>query len=264
MAFAFDFTGRTVIVTGASRGIGREIAMEMARQGANVVAAARSAEPLAALVAEIEALGGGRQALAVVADLSDPQAPARVVQAAGDRFGRIDFLVNNAGGTKRGPFLEMADEDIRAGFDLKYHATRRFCKEAWPDLVRAEGVIVNIAGCAAFTPSADFTAGGPVNSALINLSKAIAEQGIRDGVRINVICPGDVETDRLAGRIDRFAQDRGLSREEAARIMLKEKGIRRFGRPQDIAHMAVFLCTPQASYVHGAVITVDGGATRGI
>lgn len=264
MGFAFDFTGKVAVVTGASRGIGREIALEMARQGAHVVLAARTADALQEVAREIEAMGKGQQALAIPADLSEPDTPARIVGEAVRRFGRMDFLVNNAGGTKRGPFLEMAEQDIQDGFGLKYHGTRRFCKEAWPHLKAVEGCIVNIAGAAAFTPVAEFTAGGPVNSALINLSKAIAEQGIRDGVRINVICPGDVETGRLAGRIDRFAADRGLGREEAAREMLKAKGIRRFGQPQDIAAMTVFLCAPQASYVHGAVITVDGGATRGI
>ncbi len=174
------------------------------------------------------------------------------------------MLVNNAGATKRGGFFALADEDMVDGFALKFHGTVRFCKAAWPHLKAARGTIVNIAGIGAHTAAAEFTIGGPVNSALINFTKAIAEQAMRGGIRVNLVNPGHIETDRLTGRLKKFAGERGLSYEDAAAERLRSMGLTRFGKPVDIARMVAFLCSPFADYVHGATIDVDGGATRGI
>src|SRR3546814_13973081 len=119
----------------------------------------------------------------VEADLSVAAEPERVVRAAVDRFGRLDILVNNAGATKRGDFLALTDADHLDGFALKYHATVRFCRAAWPHLVAAGGAVVNISGIGAQTPDAEFTIGGPVNSALLNFTKALAQD--RKSTRLN-------------------------------------------------------------------------------
>lgn len=254
---------RIAIVTGASRGIGRAIALELAREGATLVVAARTREALDRVAVEA-AEAGAAATLAVDADLGRPGEPERVVAAAVDRFGGVDILVNNAGATKRGDFLVLADEDHLDGFALKYHATVRFCRAAWPHLVAAGGAVVNIAGIAAQTPDAEFTIGGPVNSALLNFTKALAGRALTDGVRVNALCPGHIVTDRLQARIDAHAKQGGLTPEQARESLRAHYGIQRFGEAADIAAMVAFLCSERASYVHGSTVVVDGGATPGI
>jgi 3-oxoacyl-[acyl-carrier protein] reductase len=251
------------IVTGASRGLGRAIALRLAQQGMILVATARNGAALDELVAQARSLGAP-DALAVPADLALAEEPARVVEAAAARFGRIDVLVNNAGATKRGDFLTVPDEDHLAGFALKYHGAVRFCRSAWPHLARSGGVIVNVSGVGAQTPDADFTIGGPVNSALLNFTKAIAKRAVAEGIRVNALCPGHIETERLQARIRARAEQDGTSEDEAREALRVRYGIRRFGTPDDIAATVAFLCSEEASYIHGTTLVVDGGTTPGI
>ena len=264
MTGCFQLTGKVAIVTGASRGIGRAIALAFAREGAHVVAAARDASALDDLAGAIAGLGTGARCLVVAGDLRATEAPAALVTRAIAEFGQLDVVISNAGATKRGPFLEMADSDMLDGFALKYHAAVRLCRAAWPHLERAGGSITAIAGIGANTPSAEFTIGAPVNAALITFCKAIAEQGLTDGVRVNVISPGAIETERLTTRIDALGQREGLDRDAARARMLSDMRLARFGAPDDIAQAAVWLSSPLAGYVHGSVLIVDGGATRGL
>lgn len=254
---------RVAIVTGASRGLGRAIALELATQGVAPVVVARDNAALEEVFREAKERGAP-DAFAVAADLAEAGEPERVVKAAVQRFGRLDILINNAGATKRGDFLTQPDEDHLSGFALKYHATVRFCRAAWPHLTNAGGVIVNISGVSAQTPEPDFTVGGPVNSALLNFTKAIAKRATNDGIRVNALCPGHIESDRLMARIRTRAQNDATTEDEARETMRLEHSIRRFGTPHDIAATVAFLCSDQASYIHGATIIVDGGATPGI
>lgn len=263
MSFQPELTGKVAIVTGASRGIGQSVAVELARYGAVILAAGRDEGALAKTSEAVRA-ASGKPALIVAADLSEKDAPGRLIEEALKIYGRLDILVNNAGATKRGDFLELTDEDVQMGFDLKYHATVRSCRSAWPHLKASGGIIVNIAGVGAHTPDAEFTIGGPVNSALINFTKAIADRGLADGVRANLICPGHIVTDRLTTRITALAEKLGCGFDDAREKLRISYGITRFGNPDDIANAVVFLCSPMAAYIHGATINVDGGATRGL
>lgn len=252
-----------VIISGASRGIGRAIAVEFGQHGYICVLAARDGDALTRVAEEIHALGAP-QPLCVAGDLREAGQPARVVEQAVEKFGRLDALVNNAGATRRGDFLTLTDEDVIDGFALKYHATVRFCRAAWPHMERSRGAIVNIAGIGANTPTAEFTIGGPVNSALINFSKALADRARGTGLRINTVNPGAIATERLTERIEALAAQKGLSLEDARAEMLRLQGLSRYGEPAEIARVVRFLCSDEASYVHGATIDVDGGATPGI
>lgn len=258
-------TPKVVIVTGASRGLGRAIAIGFATQGYAVVLAARDAQALAAVAAEALA-AGAPAALPIAGDLSIAGEPARVVAEAMARFDRLDVLVNNAGATKRGDFLDLTDEDHLAGFALKYHATVRFCRAAWPHLAVRGGAIVNISGVAGNTPDAAFTIGGPVNSAVINFTKALSKRAMAEetGIRVNALCPGHIVTDRLHTRIGVYAEQHGCSYDEAKETMRLGHGINRYGEPEDIANAVVFLASDKASYIQGAIIDIDGGVTPGI
>lgn len=252
--------GKIAIVTGASRGIGRAIAIQLGRQGANVMLTARDEARLNAVAAEIRGLG--RRAAVCAVDLRIPTAAAQVVAAAISAFGAIDIVVNNAGATKRGDFLQLTDDDWSDGFALKLHGAVRLTRLAWPHLKRRRGSVVNIAGVGGRTPGAEFTIGGSVNAALLTFTKALADVGVRDGVQVNAINPGYIRTDRFQARIKQRIADTGEAAELAEARIVAEAGIVRLGEPDDIAQLVSFLVSPAARYLQGALIDADGGQTK--
>lgn len=252
-----QLAGKVGVVTGASRGIGQAIAEGLAAEGMRLVLVARSRDQLDALAAALPT-----ECLAHAADLRDPEAPAAMIDAAIASFGQLDLLVNNAGATKRGDFLALPDADWGDGFALKFFGAMRCCRAAWPHLQAARGSIVNIVGIGGRTASAEFTIGGSVNAALLNLTKALADRGVRDGVRVNAVNPGSIATERLRARVRAFADERGLEPEAAAREMARAMKVERFGEPGEIASAVAFLASARAHYCQGAVLDVDGGQTR--
>ncbi len=252
-----ELAGKVAIVTGASRGIGRAIAETLASEGMNLVLVARSGDLLEDLVKSLPT-----QCLAQASDLREPTAPARVIANALARFNRVDVLVNNAGATQRGDFLTLSDEVWSDGFALKFFGAMRCCRAAWPHLKSSKGSIVNIVGIGGRTGSAEFAIGGSVNAALLNLTKALADRGLKDGVRVNAINPGSIATERLQKRLERFASEQGIDREQAGQRMSQAMGVARFGDPAEIARAVAFLASPQSAYCQGAILDVDGGQTR--
>ena len=256
---ACQLTDKVAIVTGASRGIGRGIAEVLAGEGMRLVLVARSG----ALLDDV-AKACAVDCLVHVADLRQADAPAAVVAATMARFGRIDLLVNNAGATQRGDFLALGDSDWNDGFALKFFGAMRCCRAAWPHLRASQGSIINIAGVGGRTASAEFTIGGAVNSALANFTKALADRGMKEGIRVNAINPGAIDTERLQIRVKRLAAEQGIDPAEATRRMAESLGVERFGTAQEIARVVAFLASNAASFCQGAVIDVDGGQTRAI
>lgn len=254
-----QLTDKVAIVTGASRGIGRGIAEVLAGEGMRLVLVARSVE----LLDEV-AKSCATECLVHMADLREAEAPAAVIAATIARFGRIDLLVNNAGATQRGDFLKLSDGDWSDGFALKFFGAMRCCRAAWPYLQASQGAIVNIAGVGGRTASAEFTIGGSVNSALVNFTKALADRGVKEGVRVNAINPGAITTERLQIRLKTLAAEQGIEPAAAARRMAESLGVERFGTAQEVARVVAFLASPAASYCQGAVIDVDGGQTRAL
>jgi len=255
---AGPFAGRAAIVSGASRGIGLGIAERLAASGMRVLLCARSA---AALEAAAASLPG---AIACPVDLRRPEAAERIVAEAIARFGRLDLVVNSAGATQRGDFLALDDAAWEDGYALKLHGAVRLTRAAWPHLRAQGGSVVMIAGVGGKQASADFAIGGSVNAALMNLTKALADRGVADGVRVNCINPGSIRTDRLVGRIATLARERGLGSEAAAVALARETGMARFGEVAEIAGLVAFLAGPDANYIQGAILDVDGGWLRAV
>ncbi|MBS0242929.1 MAG: SDR family oxidoreductase [Proteobacteria bacterium] len=258
-----DLDGKSAIVTGSSRGIGEAIAVALAERGARLTLTGRDAEALASVAANIAGAGGSKP-VTVVADLRQRKAADGVVAAAVKSHGGVDILVNNAGATKRGDFLTLTDDDFDDGFALKYHGAVRMTRAAWPHLVKAHGKLVNIVGIGALTPTMDFTIGASVNAAIIAFGKAMADRGLKDGVRVNTLNPGHIVTDRLRRRVDALARAEGITYEAAEERSRQEHGILRFGQASEIAEAVAFLVSDRARYIHGAMLEVDGGATKGI
>jgi 3-oxoacyl-[acyl-carrier protein] reductase len=253
-------SGKVAIVTGASRGIGRAIALKLASDGARVLLVARTADAIAGAVAEIHRLGG--QSIGIVADLRLADTPASVVNLAARTFGRLDIVVNNAGATRRGPFVDLTDEDWMDSFALKFFGSVRMTRAAWPYLKAAGGSVIFISGVGGRTPGPEFAAGGSVNAALLSLTKALSEQGIRDNVQVNAINPGTVRTDRLKMRLASMMRDQSIDSETAERRFIEKSNVTRIGEPEDIANLVAFVASPEGRFLQGSLIDIDGGATK--
>lgn len=250
-------SGKVAIVTGASRGIGKAIAETLSAEGMKVVLAARSKAELESVAKSLP-----NESLVQAIDLREPDSTDQVVTSTIEKFGKLDLLVNNAGATKRGDFLTLTDDEWTDGFALKFYAAMRLSRAAWTHLKESKGTIINISGIGGRTGSAEFAIGGAVNAALMNLTKVLADRGIKDGVRVNAINPGSIATERLQTRIRNYAKTNNISLEEATKRMPREMKIDRFGEPTEIAQAVAFLASSQAEYIQGAILDVDGGATR--
>jgi len=254
--------GKVVIVTGASRGIGRAIALRLAAAGSSVVLCARDQELLDSAAAEIRGKGGAAETIAL--DLRAPDSGRRVVEFVIERFRRVDILVNNAGATKRGEFLDLTDDDFADGFALKYFGSVRLTRACWAQLKAASGSLVFISGAGGRTPGAQFSIGGSVNAALLSLTKALADLGLRDGVQVNTINPGTIRTARYTARLNALAKERGLDPDAAEREYIKNAAIARIGEPEEIAAMVELIVGPEGRMFHGALIDMDAGSTKTI
>jgi 3-oxoacyl-[acyl-carrier protein] reductase len=253
---------KTAIVTGASRGIGRAIALRLAREGARVLLTARDEKALDSTAKTIAQSGG--EAHVIAADLRRPESASRIVEAASARFGSIDILVNNAGATKRGEFQALTDDDYLDGFALKFFGAVRLTREAWSHLKRSAGSVVFIAGSGGRTPGAHFTIGGPVNAALLSLTKALADQGVKDGIQVNAINPGPVRTTRLEKRLATLAAEKSVDLTAAEELFIRQEKLARIGEPEDIAAMVAFVTGREGRYLHGSIIDMDGGTTKSL
>ncbi len=257
-----EFKGKVVVITGASRGIGRGIAVAFAREGAQTVLASSSEQNLAAAASAIAAHGA--QPVTVAGDLRTLAACEQLFRRVKESFGRCDILVNNAGATRAGNFLDLPDEVWLDGFALKFFGAVRLTRLFWPMLKAAQGHVVNIIGGAARTVEPEFLVGGSVNAAAANFTKGLSRLGMRDGVQVNAVHPGQTATERTERLIEQRAAAAGKTVEEVRKAMVEKNGTRRMATPEDIAELTVFLCSERARHIQGTAIAVDGGATPGL
>lgn len=251
------FTGKTALVTGGGRGIGRAIALGFAGLGANVVIASRKAENLEAVAAEIRAFGV--EALPVVTNIREPAQVDALIESA-ERFGPLDFVVNNAGGQFPARPSEITDGGWRAVVDLNLNGTWNVLSRAGAAMVaRKSGAIVNIIHVYSLDRGAPaFAHSGAARAGVANLTRSLAYYWARHGVRVNALAPGSIAT-------------QGLREEEYAKMQLPDyeaQQIRdipahRLGTPEEVAAMTVFLCSPAAAYVNGSVLVGDGAQSLG-
>lgn len=248
MADLFDLHGRHALVTGASSGLGRHFAGTLARAGARVSLAARRAEALADTVAAVEA--GGGQALAIVMDVTERASVAAAFAAAEARFGRVDILVNNAGIAAPAAALDLAEADWDAVLDTNLKGVFLAAQEGARRMAATGGgSIVNIASILGLRVTGGVSAYAASKAGVVQLTKSLALEWARHGIRVNAIAPGYVETEMNA---EFFASDAG-------RAMIRRVPQRRLGRAQDLDGALLLLASEAGAYMTGSVVAVDGG-----
>jgi 2-deoxy-D-gluconate 3-dehydrogenase len=249
-----DLAGRTALVTGASRGIGRAIALGLAGAGADVALSARDAEALQSLAKEVDALG--RKAVVLPADVTDADACHQLVGDAVAGLGRLDVLVNNAGGSSyMGPFTELRFSGWEKTMRLNVDSLVHLCQAAGRHMIeRGSGSIVNVASVAGLGATPMLAAYGASKAAVISLTKTLAHEWGASGVRVNALCPGWTMTDLNRNLWD--GPDQGAA-------FVTGQPIKRWATVEEMVGPTLFLASDASSYVTGQALVVDGGATSG-
>jgi len=248
-------TGKTVLITGGSKGIGRAAADLLAAEGCHLVLVARNAATLDLARSELVRTANVRVDV-VAADLS---VSAEVGHLAA-RFPDIDILVNNAGAIPGGDLIEIDEATWRAAWDLKVFGYINMCRAFYALMAaRGAGVIINVIGAAALTRDPDYICGATGNAALVAFTQSLGSVSVRAGVRVVGINPGPVATDRLVTLYRKKAQARGLD-PDSWRELVKPLPFARAASPQEIAAAVAFLASEQSGYTSGSVIAIDAGA----
>jgi 2-deoxy-D-gluconate 3-dehydrogenase len=251
---SFDLSGRTALVTGASRGIGRALAVGLARAGADVVLSARDVASLEQVQAEVDALG--RKAVVLPADVTDGDACRQLVADAVAAIGHLDVLVNNAGGsTFFGSFLDLRFSGWEKTMRLNVDSVVHLSQEAGKHMVeRGTGSVINVASVAGLTATPMMAAYGASKAAVISLTKTLAQEWGGSGVRVNALCPGWTMTDLnrdLWGGAD------------AGAGWVQGQALKRWATVEEMVGPVVFLASDASSYLTGQSLVVDGGQTAG-
>jgi NAD(P)-dependent dehydrogenase (short-subunit alcohol dehydrogenase family) len=257
-------SGKVAMVSGASKGIGRAVAEKLAAEGVSLSLCARSADPLRTVARALEDKHGVG-VLTVPADLGRGEDIERWADATVKRFGGVDVLVNNAGAAQGGPFLTLPDQAWLDSWQVKLFGYIRVARAVFPHLVaRGGGRIVNVIGIAGWQPMDNYMIGGAANAALLNFTKALADEGAPHGILVTGVNPGPIRTDRWDGILVKWGAARGVTPDEAERDILKGVPLRRPGTPDEVANLVVFLASDLATYITGTTIAIDGGMTRTI
>jgi 3-oxoacyl-[acyl-carrier protein] reductase len=252
---------KVALVGGASRGIGKAVAMGLAAEGCRVAICGRNMQPLAETAEEIRRVTNA-EVLAVPCDMARAEDIERFVSRTIERFGRLDIVVNNAGGPPLGAFEQHSDEAWQAALDQNFLSAVRTIRLALPHLRKqGGGRIINITSYAVKQPLDGLILSNSARLAVIGLAKTLSRELGPDNILVNNVCPGPTLTDRMESLMRMRAQNEGRSYEEVATEENKRIPLGHMGRPEDVAALVIFLASEPARQITGTTIQVDGGVT---
>jgi 3-oxoacyl-[acyl-carrier protein] reductase len=256
--------GKVALVAAASRGLGKAVAWEFAREGAHVAICARGEEVLRATALEITVDTGG-EVFPVVADVTKPEDIQQLVSAVEEHFGQVDILVNNAGGPPTGTFIDFDDEAWEAALRLNLMSTVRLCRAVLPGMrSRRWGRIVNITSVSVKQPMDGLILSSAARSGVVGMAKTLANECATEGITVNNVCPGYTLTYRVKSLAEERARKEGKTVQKVIEGYAANIPARRLGQPEELAALVVFLASERAAYITGASIQVDGGYARSL
>jgi 3-oxoacyl-[acyl-carrier protein] reductase len=259
----FQLNNKNALILASSQGLGKAIAAELVKEGANVMLVGRYEEKLAAVQQELQSLGSGK-VLFTVADITKLEDIQALVQNAVEGLGGIDILVNNAGGPPAGTFTDMSDEQWQQSFELNLLSYIRTIRESLPYLKKQGGKIVNIASSSIKEPIPGLILSNTFRTAIVGLAKTLSVELASDNILINTVGPGKIATDRVEHLDKVRAEEQGITQEQMEEQAKKQIPLGRYGKPEEFAKFVTFLVSGANTYITGQAYLVDGGMVKSI
>lgn len=254
---------KKALVVASSQGLGKAIAAELVREGADVMIVSRSDEKLEVVQQELQDLGSGRVEY-YAADITIPHEVEALVRYTAECFGRIDILVNNGGGPSPGTFETLTDEDWEKAFQLNLLSYVRLIREVLPHMKGLGGHIVNLASTSIKQPIPGLILSNTFRSGVAGMSKSLSQELAQYGILVNTVAPGRIETDRIIQLNESNAKAKGMSAEEIAEQSQQEIPLKRYGTPEEFAKGVVFLLSGANTYITGSTLVIDGGLVQSL
>ncbi len=257
-----NLSSKLALVTAASQGLGKAAAIELAKEGCNLVVCSSNEEKIVKAAKEIEKISTSK-VTAIKADLSDDNQIELLFNQIKKDFSGVDIVVNNAGGPPLSTFDSVSDEDWQRAFDLTMMSSLRISRLALPHMKKNRwGRIINISSYSVKTPVSGLFISNTIRLGVLGWAKALSDEVAKDGITVNTVCPGSTRTERINQLIANSAENSGISLKEAEESMAASIPMGRIGEPEELASLIAYLASERAAYITGTAIQVDGGATR--